>query len=595
MISNGGTSTLGLYDFKRQIGAFGGVDYFRPTLSGGYLPNARVMLSNGEIVQNETAGNLTNNPNTDMTGWVKTNSASKIITSSGISQEQMNTKLQPKKILLQDYVIPSQLGDASLALALAIEDAKLHSACTIDFEFYEYQFKSKIVVDNLTNVRLDASDAVLRDTLNVDEVIKFTNARNVRFIFNTVVGSASYANHLMNGAVYTYFIKFVNSTNCRVSGASVTAMRSLLQFYNSTNCRAFDNDCVGFLPNVDFSTNINNVNFLSFINISGGRHNKAYGNHAENHGSCVLIQSDSFAPITYSNTGKHLHDNGVYGSSTSNSISFANSFDWVRGSGIKPRGSCNVVIANTISNAENGISSTGNGAADSRGANGFGNITAFNATDATRNFAITLDVQDGLYSRNAIVAFNSAKGHLGTTVNAPFRINTVEGYVAVGNTFDEHNADYGMLMIATSAKAINKSGVLALNVTASSKPLARCTYGQYGVHVGNLNSNGVGIQYRFQENTISLGNNATSAALVDSPSYPCLGMTYVSNGGLATNVASQATAVVDSNKSIINLIDATLLTPLPVRAGLIARDAAGASYISTLIGSTLSWKKITVT
>lgn len=69
MISNSGTSTLGLYDFKRQIDAFGGVDYFRPTLAGGYLPNARVMLNNGEIVQNSTSGNLTNDPNTNMTGW----------------------------------------------------------------------------------------------------------------------------------------------------------------------------------------------------------------------------------------------------------------------------------------------------------------------------------------------------------------------------------------------------------------------------------------------------------------------------------------------------------------------------------------------
>lgn len=69
MISNSGTTSLGLYDFKRQIDAFGGVDYFRPTLAGGYLPNARVMLNNGDIVKNNTVGSLTNDPNTDMAGW----------------------------------------------------------------------------------------------------------------------------------------------------------------------------------------------------------------------------------------------------------------------------------------------------------------------------------------------------------------------------------------------------------------------------------------------------------------------------------------------------------------------------------------------
>ena len=69
MISNSGTSTLGLYDLKRQIDAFGGVDYFRPNLAGGYLLNARVMLDNGDIVKSTVGGNA-NDPNVDMTGWV---------------------------------------------------------------------------------------------------------------------------------------------------------------------------------------------------------------------------------------------------------------------------------------------------------------------------------------------------------------------------------------------------------------------------------------------------------------------------------------------------------------------------------------------
>jgi hypothetical protein len=69
MISNCGTSTLGLYDFKKQVDSFGGVAYFQSGTS--YLPNSRVMLTNGDIVKNNTNGNLTNNPNSDMTGWVK--------------------------------------------------------------------------------------------------------------------------------------------------------------------------------------------------------------------------------------------------------------------------------------------------------------------------------------------------------------------------------------------------------------------------------------------------------------------------------------------------------------------------------------------
>ena len=89
MISNSGTSTLGLYDLKRQIDAFGGVDYFRPNLAGGYLKNARVMLANGDIVKSTVNGNV-NNPNLNMTGWVLTNYASQILDSFGMSQEDIN-------------------------------------------------------------------------------------------------------------------------------------------------------------------------------------------------------------------------------------------------------------------------------------------------------------------------------------------------------------------------------------------------------------------------------------------------------------------------------------------------------------------------
>ena len=99
MISNSGTSTLGLYDLKRQIDAFGGVDYFRPNLAGGYLKNARVMLANGDIVKSTIDGN-TNDPNVDMTGWVKPNAASQIFDESGLNQQELNNGVESIEDLL---------------------------------------------------------------------------------------------------------------------------------------------------------------------------------------------------------------------------------------------------------------------------------------------------------------------------------------------------------------------------------------------------------------------------------------------------------------------------------------------------------------
>lgn len=50
---------------------------------GGYPLNARLMLDNGDIVQSTVANNI-NNPNVDMTGWLKENLASNIVDEDGV-------------------------------------------------------------------------------------------------------------------------------------------------------------------------------------------------------------------------------------------------------------------------------------------------------------------------------------------------------------------------------------------------------------------------------------------------------------------------------------------------------------------------------
>ena len=67
-ILSGGTTTLGVYDFKAGLNEFGKTDYWS-AVSGGHPLNKRVMLSSGVIVQSTIPAN-TNNPNTNMTGWI---------------------------------------------------------------------------------------------------------------------------------------------------------------------------------------------------------------------------------------------------------------------------------------------------------------------------------------------------------------------------------------------------------------------------------------------------------------------------------------------------------------------------------------------
>lgn len=137
MISNSGTTSLGLYDFKRQIDAFGGVDYFRPTLVGGYLPNARVMLNNGEIVQNDTNGNLTNDPNVDMTGWKKP-SAADVFYESGYSVQSALYYLTPEMFgakgnyLLPDGTVNPSPHDDYQAIQSMLDAGAI--GCTFEFD-----------------------------------------------------------------------------------------------------------------------------------------------------------------------------------------------------------------------------------------------------------------------------------------------------------------------------------------------------------------------------------------------------------------------------------------------------------------------------
>lgn len=62
---------------------------------GGYLENERVVLDNGDIVQSTVDSN-TNDPNSDMTGWAKTNSASQIFDEIGVSQQEINNTQEQK-------------------------------------------------------------------------------------------------------------------------------------------------------------------------------------------------------------------------------------------------------------------------------------------------------------------------------------------------------------------------------------------------------------------------------------------------------------------------------------------------------------------
>ncbi|HCH9337398.1 TPA: hypothetical protein NNW70_004186 [Salmonella enterica] len=77
---------------------------------GGYPLNARLMLSNGDIVKNTTPNNTTD-PNVDMTGWVNDNSASQIKYENGIDAQTVKDRI----VYIQDFGGSSTDFDPSVA------------------------------------------------------------------------------------------------------------------------------------------------------------------------------------------------------------------------------------------------------------------------------------------------------------------------------------------------------------------------------------------------------------------------------------------------------------------------------------------------
>lgn len=146
MISNGGTATLGLYDFKIGIEQFGQTGYWVQK-ANGYPINKRIMLDNGDIVKSNVTGNTTN-PNVDMAGWVKTNSTSQIfdgkLDQATINYDLFNT---PER-----YGADVSAADNTVALQAWLDSAKvLHIR---PFKIYKFSGTLTLTVVDQTIIGL---------------------------------------------------------------------------------------------------------------------------------------------------------------------------------------------------------------------------------------------------------------------------------------------------------------------------------------------------------------------------------------------------------------------------------------------------------
>lgn len=173
--------------FLTQGGGYG-FDAAYATSIGGYPLNARLRLTNGDIVKSTIDGNA-NDPNVDMTGWVEENSASQIFDESGLSQQEINNK-------------NNTISHVALMLDSVVSDGKIFNVLSRD----EPDFA---LVKPYSGGGLFKWDASSSETPNGGTVFAHNTVSGGRFlrIINDDVRVSWFAGHGWTGQDKTYRIQ----------------------------------------------------------------------------------------------------------------------------------------------------------------------------------------------------------------------------------------------------------------------------------------------------------------------------------------------------------------------------------------------------
>ena len=196
---------------------------------GGYKLNERVVLANGDVVKSTIDGN-TNNPNVNMTGWVKTNATSQIFDESGLSQQEVNGDLHqsiniftnrtggfvslfefiPKELhsKLKDYsTSKEQVGDVSVYIQQALDYAASNRVDVLaPFAFY-FINNTINVPPRVRFIGMSQPYILCLDTFTGDSILNTDRAGQFEFYID---------NFYLNG-IYTKQIAGVHVGGCRNS------------------------------------------------------------------------------------------------------------------------------------------------------------------------------------------------------------------------------------------------------------------------------------------------------------------------------------------------------------------------------------------
>lgn len=231
-----------------------------------------------------------------------------------------------------------------------------------------------------------------------------------------------------------------------------------------------------------------NGTYCAGININDSSYVKAHGNYITGHSQGILLGT-SYDCIISANHVSDCDDNAIYVSSESQN-SVVNNDVWdFDGSGVKIRGSYNIVSNNRIRSlaggSSTGITITGNGT-PTGDYNGYGVQVLGNNIYGHLTYAISSGVQDAGYLKDAMVVDNVIELS-GGTAYAISQTGPGDGWLMRGNKSSGHT--YGIILQPGTGKYFDNAIIANNLMPAGTEHGLYCTRIRYSNITGNTFSN----------------------------------------------------------------------------------------------------------
>ncbi|MDF2657562.1 MAG: hypothetical protein K0Q94_353 [Paenibacillus sp.] len=360
---------------------------------------------------------------------------------------------------------------------------------------------------------------------------------------------------------------------------------------NSKWCKVQDAQVFGFLH-----TTKSGHNYSSCCHISRGSAHIIQGLTGANMGSGVLVGRESTLNQIHNCQFENMQDNGVYLSSGAGNSVIGVTVLQTPGSGVKARGTRNLILGCHVKDAQVGYSLTGNGVVpDSYGANGYGTILEGSTAENCLRDGVSIGKQDNYYARHFKVIGN-------VLVNCAIEQG---GYGAVRggghyheiahNTIVGSSGTYAVIMAGSAAESIRGLCIRDNTIMEANEGI-RVHYAS-GADISrnqlcSLSSNGIHLRYVFDSQVTDNQSHEQvgGAGITATQQYGNTGNTFRSNRGTTLSLDVNRNYVFENIPAAVNLSADAALPPFFVGQMCLS---AGTVYIATGTSSPADWKPMT--